>query len=129
MQDDVGALEPFRNFAGANGDYYGDVFLKIQKSSLPGHHMNPAALVGCFIWAALRGNWLLFTIGFVIGLVAAVNAALFYRYWQAAVDNVDRAYLVARYEGWSSTHLVAAIVAIILGRFLFAWIADRLYPV
>jgi len=27
------------------------------------------------LWAALRGNWVLFTIGFVIDLVAAVNAA------------------------------------------------------
>ena len=76
MQDDVGTLEPFRNFAGANGNYYADVFLKIQKASLPGHHVNPAALVGSFIWAALRGNWLLFTIGFVIDLVAAVHAPL-----------------------------------------------------
>ena len=79
MQDDVGALAPFRNFAGANGDYYAGVFLKIQKASLPRLHVNPAALVGSIIWATLRGNWLLFTIGFVIDLIAAVNAALFFK--------------------------------------------------
>ena len=127
MQDDVGALEPFRNFSGANGDYYADVFLKIQKASLPSLHVNPAALVGSFVWAALRGNWLLFTIGFVIDLIAAVNAALFHKYAQAAIDNVNKAYLVERYEGWSGTHLVAAIVVFILGRLLFSWLADRLY--
>ena len=27
MQDDNGALTPFRNFAGTNGDYYAGVFL------------------------------------------------------------------------------------------------------
>ena len=127
MQDDVGALEPFRKFSGANGDYYADVFLKIQKASLPSLHVNPAALVGSFVWAALRGNWLLFTIGFVIDLIAAVNAALFHKYAQAAIDNVNKAYLVERYEGWSGTHLVAAIVVFILGRLLFSWLADRLY--
>ncbi len=127
MQDDVGAREPFRNFAGANGDYYADVFLKIQKSSLPRHHVNPAALIGSFVWAALRGNWLAFTIGFVIDLVAAVNVALYFKYSQAAIDNADKAYLVERYEGWSSTYLLAGILVLILGRLLFAWLADRLY--
>ena len=127
MQDDNGALTPFRNFAGTNGDYYAGVFLRIQKSSLARHHVNPAALVGSFIWAALRGNWLLFTIGFVIDLVAAVNAALFFKYSQAAIDNADKAYLVERYEGWSDNHLVAAIVVLVFGRLVFSWIADRLY--
>ena len=42
MQDAVGALKPFRDFAGANG-YYADVFPKIQKASLPRRHVNPAA--------------------------------------------------------------------------------------
>ena len=127
MQDDASELKPFKDFAGTKGDYYADVFLKIQKASLPPHHVNPAALVGSFIWAALRGNWLLFVVGFVIDLIAAVNAALYFKYAQAAIDNADKAYLVERYEGWSSTHLMAAILVFVLGRLLFSWIADRLY--
>ena len=33
MRDDAGALKPFRDFAGASGDYYADVFLKIQSAA------------------------------------------------------------------------------------------------
>ena len=127
MRGDAEILKPFKEFAGANGDYYAEVFLKIQKSSLSRLHMNPAALAGSFIWAALRGNWLLFTIGFVIDLIAAVNAALVYKYSLAAVEYAEKAYLVERYEGWASSHLVAAIAVFVAGRILFAWLADRLY--
>lgn len=117
----------FKDFAGENGDYYADVFLNIQKGTLPKQHINRAALVGSFIWAALRGNWLLFVIGFLIDLIALVNFALVYKYSTAAADNADKAYLVTRYEGWSSTHLIVALVVFIVGRLLFAWLADRVY--
>ena len=127
MPDDAGAPSPFKRFAGASGDYYADVFLKIQKSSLPRYHLNPAALAGSFIWAALRGNWLLFTLAFVVDLIAAANIALFYKYAQAALDNADKAYLVERYAGWSSTYLVGGIAVFVLGRLFFSWVADRLY--
>ena len=49
--DDIDIREPFKAFAGRNGDYYADTFLKIQKETLPRHHINPAALVGSFVWA------------------------------------------------------------------------------
>lgn len=127
MTDETDFRKPITEFAGPNGDYYADVFLKIQKAQLPRFHVNRAALAGSFIWAALRGNWLLFTIGFVVDLVALINLALVYKYSQAAADNADKAYLVERYEGWSQTHLIGAIVVFILGRLLFAWLADRLY--
>ncbi|NKC11881.1 MAG: ABC transporter permease subunit [Gammaproteobacteria bacterium] len=127
MRDEAGVLKPFKEFAGTNGDYYADVFLKIQKSSLPRLHMNPAALVGSFIWAALRGHWGLFTIGFIVDLIAAVNAALVFKYSQAAIANADKAYLVERYEGWTDSHLVAAIVVFVIGRLVFSWVADRFY--
>ena len=117
----------FRAFAGRNGDYYEDVFLKIQKETLPRHHINRAALVGSFIWAALRGNWLLFTIGFLVDLITVVNGALVLKYAEAAVINADKDYLVARYEGWSNTYLIAAILVFVVGRILFAWLADRMY--
>jgi glycine betaine/proline transport system permease protein len=121
---------PFIEFAGQNGDYYADTFLEIQKSKLPKTHINKAALIGSFVWAALRGNWLLFAIGFVIDLVAAVNLALVYKFSTAAAENADnasKAYLVERYEGWSQGHLITAIVVFVLGRLLFAWLADRFY--
>ncbi|MEM7206739.1 MAG: ABC transporter permease subunit [Pseudomonadota bacterium] len=118
---------PFREFAGQGGDYYADVFLKIQKDILPNTHINISALIGSFIWAALRGNWLLFVIGFVVDLVTAVNAALVFKYSQAAIDNADKEYLVTRYEGWADSYLIAAIIVFIFGRLLFAWLADRMY--
>ena len=127
MTDETDFRKPITEFAGLNGDYYADTFLKIQKAKLPRFHFNRAALLGSFVWAALRGNWLLFTIGFVVDLVALINLALVYKYTQAAADNADKAYLVERYEGWSQTHLIGAIVVFILGRLLFAWLADRFY--
>ena len=117
----------FAQFAGQNGDYYDNVFLQKQKDILSQYHVNKAAMIGSFVWAALRGNWLLFVIGFIIDLIAAVNLALVYKYSQAAVDNADKAYLVERYEGWSNTHLIAAIFVFVVGRVGFAWLADRLY--
>lgn len=119
--------EPFKRFADENGDYYADVFLSIQKGTLPKYHINRAALLGSFIWAALRGNWLLFVIGFIVDLIVLVNVALVYKYSKAAMDNADKDYLVARYEGWSDIHLIGAVIVLVFGRLLFAWLADRLY--
>lgn len=118
---------PFREFAGPNGDYYADTLLKIQKDTLPKQHINRAALLGSFVWAALRGNWLLFGLGFIIDLISVVNLALVYKYAKAATDNANKEYLVTRYEGWSHTYFIAAIVVLFLGRLLFAWLADRFY--
>ncbi len=127
MTDELEIRKPFIEFAGRSGDYYADVFLNIKKMTLNRFHINLAALLGGFVWATLRGNWLLFIIGFVVDLVAAVNVALIYKYSTAAVANADRAYLVERYEGWASTHTIAAILVFVLGRLAFAWLADRLY--
>ena len=118
---------PFLEFANPNGAYYADVFLKIQKNKLRPLHFNWAALTGSFLWAALRGNWLLFTISFAIDLIAVVNVALVYKYTNAAIDNADKAYLVERYEGWATTHTIAALFVFLTGRLLFAWMADRIY--
>ena len=127
MSDDDKIRKPFLEFAGPNGDYYADTFLSIQKSELGRWHLNKAALVGSFIWAALRGNWLLFLIGFLIDLVALVNLGLVYKYAKAAADNADKDFLVARYEGWTQTHIIGAILVFVLGRLIFAWLSDRLY--
>ncbi len=127
MSDKADIRTPFMTFAGDNGAYYAEVFLKIQKATLDRFHINRAALLGSFVWAALRGNWLLFTIGFIFDLVAAANLGLVYKYSQAAIDNADKAYLVERYEGWTSVHIVAAILVFVVGRLVFAWLADRLY--
>ncbi|THH36781.1 proline/glycine betaine ABC transporter permease [Aliishimia ponticola] len=119
--------KPFLDFAGPNGAYYADTFLKIQKNALGRWHINVAAMLGSFVWAALRGSWLLFLISFVIDLIAAVNLALVYKYSKAAADNADKDFLVARYEGWSDSSLIGAIVVFVLGRLAFGWLADRLY--
>ena len=119
--------KPFLEFAGPGGAYYADVFLRIQKNELGRLHINPAALAGGFLWAALRGNWVLFLVGFAVDLLAAVNVALVYKYFWAAIDNADKAYLVERYEGWTQSHALAAVLVFVVGRLLFAWLADRLY--
>ncbi|MEM1341475.1 MAG: ABC transporter permease subunit, partial [Pseudomonadota bacterium] len=121
------AATPFAEFADRNGDYYSDTFLSIQKNALGRFHINLAALIGSWIWAALRGNWILFVIGFAIDLVAAVNFVNALKYAQAAIDNADRDFLVTRYEGWSSNYMLSAILTFIVGRLVFAWLADRVY--
>lgn len=127
MTTEAALRQPMTEFAGKNGEYYADTFLKLQKNKLERFHLNKAALVGTFIWAALRGNWLLFAIGFAVDLVAAINLALVYKYSKAAAENADKDFLVARYEGWAQTHILGAIITFVLGRLIFAWIADRLY--
>lgn len=127
MSDQSDPRQHFSDFAGPNGDYYAEVFLKIQKATLGRLHFNKAALLGSFVWAALRGNITLFVAGLVIDLVAMVNGALVYKYSKAAADNADKDFLVARYEGWADTHLIAGVAALILGRLFFAWMADRVY--
>ncbi len=47
--NDIDIGKPFREFAGPNGDYYADVFLNIQKATLPRYHINRAALIGSFV--------------------------------------------------------------------------------
>lgn len=127
MGTDAEINKAFGEFAGNNPDYYAKTFLAIQKSTLSALHMNWAAALGSFVWAALRGNWLLFWIAFVVDLIAAVNIALVYKYGKAAVDNADRDYLVVRYEGWADSHLLFAIIVFVGGRLLFGWLADRIY--
>lgn len=127
--DEAQIRKPFVEFAGEKGDYYADTFLQIQKSTLPKTHINRDALLKSFVWAALRGNWTLFLIAFVIDLVTIVNLALVFKYTtaSAAAELADKQYLVDRYDSWATLHLVAALVVFVLGRLAFAWLADRLY--
>ena len=125
----VETLAPFWEFAGRSSRYYARTFLRIQRATLPARHFNVAAMLGSFVWAALRGNWLLFWIGFCTDMVAAVNLALVYKYSLAAGQAVidGKAFLVQRYEGWTSAYLLAAVVLFLAGRLLLGWLADRLY--
>ena len=129
MSQETDALKPFHEFAGQNGDYYAKTFHTIQKSEMRFAHFNWLAGIGGFLWAAIRGNWLLFWIGFLFDLVAAVNLALVFKYSaatkQAIID--EKEFLVTRYEAWTESYQLAAIVIFIVGRILFAWLADRFY--
>lgn len=121
--------QAFADFADSNPDYYADKFLKIQQYRLPFFHLNIAATLGGFVWAALRGNWLLFWIGFVLDMMAAANLGLVYRYTvslaQAVEDKKD--FLIERFESWTSLHLLAAVGFFVVGRLLIGWMADRFY--
>ena len=129
ISTDQETLAYFERFSGTNTDYYSKTFLKIQRAVLPNFHINRAAALGGFFWAALRGNWILFWIGFAFDMIAAVNFALMYKFSvaveQARLD--DKEFLVMRYEDWTQNHMIAAILALIFGRLLIGWLADRLY--
>lgn len=116
-------------FAGPNSEYYARTFDRIQRATLPIRHLNVAALLGSFVWAALRGNWLLFWIGFVGDMIAAVNVALAYKYSLAAAQAVmdGKDFLIQRYETWTDTHILAAVAMFVGGRVLIGALADRLY--
>lgn len=127
--DDQQVTQAFGDFAESNPDYYASTFLKIQQSKLPFLHINVAATLGGFLWAALRGNWLLFWLGFAIDLMAAANLGLVYRYSVARAEAViaEKAFLVERFSGWTSDHLLAAIALFVVGRLLTGWLANRVY--
>ncbi len=126
---DQETIKAFNEFAATNGEYYSKTFLKIQRSELTRGHLNRAAMLGGFIWAAFRGNWILFWIGFSGDMIAAVNLALMHKFnvasAQALVDGKD--FLVERYDTWSNSHMIAAIAAIIIFRLLMGVLADRIY--
>ncbi len=129
MRDEADVRKPFKEFAGSSGDYYADTFLSIQQDKLSFWHFNWAVTLGSFVWAAMRANWLLFWIAFIIDLVALVNAALVYKYATAAgaAAVAKKTYLITRYEGWTNHHLIAAIAVFVIGRLIFGWLADRIY--
>ena len=126
---DYETLNSFEEFVAHNSDYYSKTFLKIQQNALPRFHLNLATLLGGFVWAAMRNNWLLFWIGFVGDMIAAVNLALMYKFNGAAAQAVidEKQFLIDRYDMWSNSHLLAAIVAFIVFRVFVAWFADRNY--
>jgi glycine betaine/proline transport system permease protein len=134
---------PFKEFADKSGDYYAKTFLKIQKNELPKTHINIAASLGSFIWASLRGSWLLFWIGFVIDLVTLVYLGSAYKFNGALAGVLqevakyttdgntaaasNKQLLIERYENWTSSSILTAIIIFILGRLLFGWLADKIY--
>ena len=126
---DQETIQAFKEFAAQSGEYYSKVFLQIQRSVLSKWHLNRAAMLGGFIWAAFRGNWVLFWIGFSGDMIAAVNFALMYKFKVASamalIDGKD--FLVERYDSWTTNHLIAAILAIIVFRWLMGFLADRIY--
>lgn len=127
MTTDDSATQPIAEFVDRNGTYYSDVFLRIQKSTLGLLHVNVRAMLGTFIWAAMRGSWLLFVLGFIVDVITLVNLANVYKYGQAVITFAEKDYLVTRYQGWQMDHLYAAIATFVLGRLAFGWLADRLY--
>ncbi len=119
----------FSDFAEKGREYYANTFLKIQQAKLKFFHINFAAALGGFVWAALRGNWLLFWVGFLFDMIAAANLGLVYRYSGAKADAIEsnKEFLIERFSNWTSLHLIAAVVIFIAGRLILGWMADRFY--
>ena len=122
-------MKAFGEFVEKRKDYYSNTFLKIQRNKLSLFNFNVGAMLGSFVWAALRGNWFLFWVSFAFDMMAASNLGLVYRYSQArvAAETTDKAYLVTRYTDWTANHLIAAIVLFIVGRVVVGWLANRMY--
>ncbi len=121
--------QPFKDFADRSGGYFAQTFLSIQKSQLAGTHVNWMAAIVGFPWASVRGNKLLFWIGFLIDLVAAVYLMQVWKFSRAAEQAVidEKDFLVVRYEDWTMSSLWAAVIVFLVGRLLFGWLADRIY--
>lgn len=119
----------FGDFAEERRDYYANTFLKIQQNKLSALNLNLGAMIGSFVWAALRGNWLLFWVGFAFDMMAAANLGMVYRYHHAKLAAVisEKEYLVERFTNWTASHLIAAIVIFVIGRLLMGWLANRVY--
>ena len=134
---------PFHEFADKSGDYYAKTFLKIQKNELSKWHINFSAALGSFIWASLRGNWLLFWIAFAVDLVTLVYFGAAYKFNNAlsgvleevakytAAGNTaaasNKQLLIERYENWTSSSIMTAIIIFIIGRLFIGWLANRVY--
>lgn len=126
---DAEAKAAFGDFVEKSRDYYAGTFLKIQQARLRLWHMNFAAVLGGFIWAALRGNWMLFWVGFVFDMIAAANLGLVYRYSADKADAIvaNKEFLIERFSNWTFLHLIAAVGIFIAGRLILGWLADRIY--
>jgi glycine betaine/proline transport system permease protein len=126
---DAEVKKAFGDFAEKSRDYYARTFLKIQQAKLRFWHINIAATLGGFVWAALRGNWLMFWVGFIIDMMAAANLGLVYRYSvaKAAAVAAEKDYLIERFTDWTGRHLLAAIALFVVGRLLIGWMGDRFY--
>ncbi len=119
----------FGDFAEERREYYAGTFLNIQRNKLSALNLNLAAVMGSFVWAALRGNWLLFWVAFAFDMMAAANLGLVYRYHQAklAAELTEKDYLVVRFTEWTASHLMAAVVIFVIGRLIVGWLANRVY--
>ncbi len=117
------------NFIKKNINYYKEIFEKIESNKIKFFHLNYSALLGGFVWSALRGNWLLFVIATVTDLIAAVNVTMYFKWGngisQAIID--DKQFLVERYQNWQDNSVIYAILTFFIGRLLVGWLADRLY--
>ena len=106
----------FQEFSQKNGDYYSNVFSLIQRDQLKFHHINYSALLGGFVWSALRGNWFLFFLSTFLDLIAAVNVTMYFKYGagieKAILDKKD--FLVERYTNWQDSSFIYAILVFVI---------------
>ena len=100
------------DFAGADAAYFGARFDRLARNQAKPWEVNWQAAVQGFVWAALRGSWLLFWIGLLFDTVALMLIA--------------RAFFPPAEVEPGST-LFAGLIVLLGGRLLVGLLADRLY--
>ncbi len=119
------------SFVDKNDAYYASVFERIQRAQAGITHLNFAALVVPWFWAAFRGVWIIFWLALAIDVVALVCLLQYFKYTPLlndALANPDNnRLLIERYSGWISTYVTVGALLFLGGRLVVAGLADRIY--
>ena len=118
-------------FVAQNEPYFSNVFERLQRSELPRWHMNIWGLLVPWLWASLRGVWLMFWLALAIDILAIVclmQVVKFTPLLEEALKNPEaNTTLIPRYTGWINTYNAMGWILLIGGRFWMGSQANRWY--
>ena len=107
-------------FVAQNEPYFSNVFERLQRSELPRWHMNIWGLLVPWLWASLRGVWLMFWLALAIDILAIVclmQVVKFTPLLEEALKNPEaNTTLIPRYTGWINTYNAMGWILLIGGR-------------
>jgi len=118
-------------FVTAGVPYYASTFEKIEKNALPWWHINPWALTVPWLWAGLRGVWLVFWIALAIDLLGVVCIMQVVKFSpllsEAQANAAENVTLIERYSRWIRNYGTAGIALLMAGRLWLGGSANRWY--